>query len=55
MPEYEIKTGIDGHQYAVFKDEYDANLREMEFIGCRRACFGAFDNAYELKQAETQG
>ena len=52
---YEIKTGIDGKLYAVFAncDELeDLTKRSNLFDDCRPACFGQFDNAFELARRE---
>lgn len=46
---YEIKSGLDGKRYAVFAncdDAYEAS--RILFCRYRSACFGAYDNAFEL-------
>ena len=51
-PRYTIRRGLDGKQYAVFRDMFSreeyAHNNPKQFAGCRIACFGQFDNAYEL-------
>ena len=55
-PSYTVQIGLDGKRYAVFSDEfsrwdYDRQCPE-KFAGCRLACFGSYDNAYELSERE---
>lgn len=45
---YRIKLGIDGKRYAVFHSCYEADLMEWAFPNCCRACFGQYDNAFQL-------
>lgn len=45
---YRILQGWNGKWYAVFANEYEADLAEFAFGECPRACFGQYDNAYQL-------
>ena len=53
---YTVCVGLDGKRYAVFRDDfsrwdYDRQWPQ-DFAGCRIACFGSYDNAYELSERE---
>lgn len=42
-----LKTSkFDGHVYAVFKNEVDADNWICEFNGCERSCFDGYMNSY---------
>ncbi len=43
-----IKRGIDNKWYAVFANNYEADMAEWWLGLFPRACFGQFDNAYCL-------
>jgi len=50
---YEIKIGLDGKRYAIFRDtfareDYD-KLHPEHFAGFLVSCFGQYENAYQLK------
>lgn len=45
---YAIRTGRDGKHYAVFENSYQTSLSAYAFRGCSIACFGGYENAYEL-------
>lgn len=51
-PTFTIRVGMDGAQYAVFRDEfalYDyERIYPGKFRGCEIASFGRHDNAYRL-------
>lgn len=48
---FEIKTGLDGNLHAVFASEDDATFAWMigMFRNCPRACFGGYDNAFQIE------
>ena len=53
---YQVRMGHDGKIYAVFPNEYERwqfhNRWPHVFENCPPACFGQFDNAFELPWAE---
>jgi len=45
-----LKVGLDGRVYVVFKDDMEAEMFQDAFDGCYIACFGQYDNAYEVSK-----
>ncbi len=48
LPQYKIQVGLDGKHYAVFANGCDAEDAAWAFEGCLIACFGQYENAYQL-------
>src|SRR6267154_3706964 len=40
--EFQIKIGANGKHYAVFQNNYEAELAESYFTGCQHSCFGGY-------------
>lgn len=52
-PQYSIREGMDGRNYAVFRDELARSDYEDrnpgEFRGCQVVSFGQYENAFSLE------
>ena len=45
---YQVKSGIAGEVFAVFRSNYEAEQWEYKFPHNRIASFGQYENAYQL-------
>lgn len=47
-----LRIGLDGNVYAVFRDGIEAERHERCFADLPIACFGQFENAFDLGKPE---